>query len=247
MSKYRFNQIVNTYDSLPDGRTNPTSILNYFQEVAQRQIESLGLGVEYLLEHHRAWVLVKYEIDYHKYPKAEEEIIVETEPTGINRFEAYREFHLYSLDGEELVTGRSVWVYIDTESKKMVRINEEKDLMEAFYKDKPKIIRIPRLERVSDFDHETSFKIRYLDIDVNYHVNNVKYLSWALEVLPLDIVKNNEIKKLTIYFKEQAFYGERVFVKGKEINPLEYRINVEKEDGTVLSELKIEGRKIQES
>ena len=41
--------------------------------------------------------------------------------------------------------------------------------------------------------HHANFKVRYGDIDSNMHVNNVRYVEWAIESLPLDIVLNYEI------------------------------------------------------
>lgn len=239
---YQFNKIINTYESIPDTTINPTVPLNYFQEAAQRQLESLGLGVEFLLRKNLGWILVKYEIDYYKYPKAEEEVIIETEPTSYNRFEAFRRFSIKSKEGEELISGKSVWVLIDTKTRKLVQMTNVKELENLLSKDGEKY-RIPRLTKVDDFDNQKTFSVRYLDIDINYHVNNVKYLAWALEGLPLDIVLENEIKKLIIIYKEQAYYGEKVVVRTKELEELKWRINIEREDGTVLCEIEIVGRK----
>ena len=50
--------------------------------------------------------------------------------------------------------------------------------------------KIPKLERLEEFKYEESFKVRYTDIDSNNHVNNTKYIDWAIETLPEDIVNN---------------------------------------------------------
>lgn len=240
---FQYNQVINTYDVLPDGSLYPTVPLDYFQESAQRQLEELGIGVEYLFGNHLGWILVKYEVDYFKYPKAGEEVIIETEPIGFNRFEALRRFSIKNKAGENLITGKSIWVLVDTETRKLLRVSEIEDLKALMDGDEGEIFKIPRLKKITDYDHKKEFDVRYSDIDINRHVNNVKYLTWALESLPLELVKKYEIEKLRILYKEQAFYGEKVVVKSKEIEPLLWRINVENTDGAVLSEIEILGRK----
>ena len=44
------------------------------------------------------------------------------------------------------------------------------------------------------------FHIRYLDIDLNMHVSNIKYVEFILETVPVDIVLNYKMKKIKIKF-----------------------------------------------
>ena len=49
-------------------------------------------------------------------------------------------------------------------------------------------IKLAKLEKLTKEMNKNNFKVRYGDIDSNMHVNNVKYVEWAIESLPLDIV-----------------------------------------------------------
>ena len=42
------------------------------------------------------------------------------------------------------------------------------------------------------------------------HVNNVKYVEWAVESLPLEIVSNYELKELSVVFEKECRYGAEV-------------------------------------
>ena len=57
---------------------------------------------------------------------------------------------------------------------------------------------------------EKSFDVRYSDIDTNMHVNNVKYVSWALETVPKDIVLNYELKNVKVTYEKETTYGETI-------------------------------------
>ena len=48
------------------------------------------------------------------------------------------------------------------------------------------------------------------DIDTNGHVNNVKYVVWALDALEYDFVKNNKVKELLVNFDSEVLPGQSV-------------------------------------
>lgn len=242
---YQYKTKINTYESTPDARMSPVVPLEFFQEAAQRQLEDMDLGLDFLRKNHLAWILVKYEVDYHHYPKAEENVIVETEPLGLNRFEACRRFEVLSEDGERLISGKSIWMLANTETGRPLRINEVEELR-SLIDPEDEVFRIGRLQKIETFDNEAVYRVRYFDIDINHHVNNVKYLNWAIESLPLDVVRQYEIKKLRIIYKAQAFYGENVVVKTVSLDDDVWRIDICKEDGQILCEIEITGRRREE-
>ena len=45
---------------------------------------------------------------------------------------------------------------------------------------------------------------------MNGHVNNIVYISWAVEALDFDFLKNKTPKNMDIYFKHDVKYGEDV-------------------------------------
>ena len=42
------------------------------------------------------------------------------------------------------------------------------------------------------------------------HVNNVRYVEWAIESIPLDIVLNYQLKELTVVFEKECRYGTEI-------------------------------------
>ena len=68
---------------------------------------------------------------------------------------------------------------------------------------------VQELERV---DFCKKFNIRYSDIDSNGHVNNANYFEWAIESVPVDIVKNHSIKNIKVVFEKETTYGNSILV-----------------------------------
>ncbi len=233
--KTTYDLRVTTYHTGPDGVLRAPVVLDYFQESAQRQLEDLGIGLDYTGKNHWAWILVKYEIEFYRYPKAEEEVTVETEAVGFRGFEAYRRFALKRGD-ETLVEGKSVWVLADTETGKLVRVKNIEEITKSLG-ETGQVYKVGRMKKLTEAKLSKEYDVRYEDIDINRHVNNVRYLVWAIEALPPEVVKAYEIKRVSIVYKEQSFYGERVEVFTEETED-GYRIDIMR-DGTLLTQIKI--------
>ena len=67
--------------------------------------------------------------------------------------------------------------------------------------------KIHPLERI---DYAEEFKVRYDDIDVNQHVNNMNYIVWAFEALPKEFKDKYKIKTLDMLYKKEIQYGNTV-------------------------------------
>ena len=58
--------------------------------------------------------------------------------------------------------------------------------------------------------NKNHFKVRYGDIDSNMHVNNVKYVEWAVESLPLEVILNYQLEELSVIFEKECRYGAEI-------------------------------------
>lgn len=184
-----------------------TSIMDYFCDIGGKQSEELGVGIEHLTERNLAWVFYKYNIKVHRYPKYGEKIRISTIASGFKKFYASRSYEILDENNEKIVEGQGVFLLIDLERRRAVRIPEEYYITYGIDRDVENQIDISKLEKMSEPMHLNEFKVRYSDIDSNKHVNNSKYVEWAIESIPLEIVLNYEMKDLSIIFTKECSYG----------------------------------------
>ncbi|MCY6485294.1 thioesterase [Clostridium aestuarii] len=192
-----------------------TSLIDYFGDIAIHQSETLNIGMDYLKENNIAWILYKWDIKVKRYPKFREKIKIGTQPYGIKKFYAYRNFYILSEDGEKIVTADSVWMLIDTVKRKPIKINGFLKNTFGLTDDDNKILKIHKLNKIDKIDNEVDFRIRYSDIDTNGHVNNEKYAAWLIESVPLDIVLNHTLENIKITYRKETKYGETIKVLTK--------------------------------
>ena len=61
-------------------------------------------------------------------------------------------------------------------------------------------------------------RVEYADLDVNGHVNNVRYVEWALETMGAEHHTAHEVAEMEIHFRSEAVYGDTVVIRTAQID-----------------------------
>jgi len=209
---------INYYDVDYKLKCKLSSIVNFLCDIGNEQAESVGDTIENLTERNSAWVFYKYDIRMTEYPKYREVINIETTPAGFNKFYAFRNYKITKSNGEVIGEAVALFFLIDIEKRRPKRISNEQ--LKAY--DSEDIanvsIEMDKISELEGVDCEKVFNIRYSDIDSNEHVNNVKYIEWAIESVPLNIVKEYTLKRVKVIFEKEAKYGHNVTVEAQIVN-----------------------------
>ena len=218
-----------------------SSIINYFCDIGTKQSEELGVGIDYLTERRLAWVFYRYDINIKRYPKFGEKIKVVTKAKSFKKFYASREYEIYDENNEKIVDGEGIFLLINIDKRRAVRIPDDQYTAYGVELDEKSDIKIEKLEKLQEVTSKNFFKVRYGDIDSNMHVNNVRYVEWAVESLPLEIVLNYELKDLSVVFEKECKYGAEIiasYVLREDNDELIVLHKIENDEGTELSILK---------
>ncbi len=224
-----------------------TSLIDFLGDIATDQSEKLGIGMDYLFSKGLGWVLYKWDIKVYSYPHYGEKIVIKTIPYGFRRFYAYRIFEIYNQSRQLIAEAKSIWFLVNIEKKKPVRI--ETNMYEAYgiAEDCKDTLQIEDISKPENIQEEKIFNVRYSDIDTNKHVNNSKYVSWAIEVVPLDLVLNYSLKGIKVTYQKETKYGEAVSSK-VQINNIEDRVvcnhSIEDREGNILALLETRWEKV---
>ena len=187
-----------------------SSIINYFCDIGSKQSEELGVGIDYLTERRLAYVFYRYDIKVNRYPKYGEKIKVVTMAKSFKKFYASRAYEIYDENNEKIVDGEGIFLLINIDRRRAVRIPEDQYIAYGVDIENCPDIKVTKLEKLTKEMNKNNFKVRYGDIDSNMHVHNVKYVEWAVESLPLEIVSNYELKELSVVFEKECRYGAEV-------------------------------------
>jgi medium-chain acyl-[acyl-carrier-protein] hydrolase len=203
---------VHHYEVDRNGRIFVASIMNYLEDSAASHAESLNIGMDYLLENKIAWVIYKWDVKFNKYARVTDKLNVRTKPYSIRKFYAYRQYEVLSSEGEVIVSANSLWFLINVDKRRPTKINEHMCRQFGMGPEDNGQLEFEKLSAPENSSLEKEFSVRYADIDTNKHVNNVRYISWALETVPHEILENCTLKELKINYEKETSYGEDVRV-----------------------------------
>lgn len=209
--QYRRDYFVHYYDTDIRKQLTITGLMRYMEDIALLHSESVGLGLDFYYRNDVAWMLYKYDIMIKKLPFFMETINVMTEPINLARFYAYRFFEVTDTHSNEiLATANSLWFFMDTKARRPTKITNY--IAEGYRVplDTKKELSIEDPSTVAEYSLVKEFMIRFGDIDTNNHVNNIKYVEWALEVIPFEIFHDYDIRRLKVIYKKEGSYGKRI-------------------------------------
>jgi len=197
-----------TYETDFNNRLRISSVLNYMQEVAANNAEDLGFGFKKFTEQGIFWVLSRVHIEMVSYPVIGEPLIVETWPKSLISPFALRDFLFYNETGETIGKATTAWLIINRESMRPVR---PEPVMEGIVRNEIRhaIQTMPdKIVTPETMSHVGTVIPSYSDIDVNQHVNNVKYMEYVLNTYPESALRNRMITGLQINFLQECRFGE---------------------------------------
>jgi medium-chain acyl-[acyl-carrier-protein] hydrolase len=187
---------------------------NHMLNAADYHSRERGYGMTYLNTIRRTWVLSRLAIEMEEMPKAYDRFFVETWVESAMRYFTSRNFAVTSAkDGRPLGFGRSVWAMIDTDSRQPADILSVRDGLINKYieNDKPCPIDKPGRVKVGhDVTEVRTIDTYYHDVDVNGHINSVKYIEHVLDLYDLDWYRHHRLKRLDIAYVAESHQGDRL-------------------------------------
>lgn len=203
--KYSFTSRIRYSEIGENRKLTLPALINYYQDCSNFQSEEIGLGIDWLNEAKRAWVLAAWQIHINRYPAMGEQTVISTWAYDFKSFQGMRSFTMEDDKGELLAYANSNWVYMNLETGHPERIPQEVvdnyGLTEGFQADfGPRKIQIPK----DGGKTSESFTVMEYHLDTNHHVNNGQYIQMAQGYLPADF----EVRKMRAEYKQQAYLGD---------------------------------------
>lgn len=204
------------------------SLVQMLNTTSMYHTVSLGLAPDYMEEMGLVWVLYSWKLHLEEGDYYAKTLRFRTFALFQKDIYSHRYFYVVDEEGRTVGYAVSVWIVIDGEKRKMVKIPPH---VQDFYHDKidPSLSPVQK-EIVAGIDtkplkkrrnpvytHEKAFEIRFHDIDSNDHVNNTVYIGWAMDSLTTDqnegFLLDHVPEDLSIVYKKEKRPGGNVLVK----------------------------------
>lgn len=217
---------------------------NHLLNAAGKHSQRRGWGIGALNETQHTWVLSRLCIEMYEMPKQYETIIIKTWVEGVMKLFTSRNFSILRPDGTPYGYARSIWAMIDMQDRKPC------DLLQLYDGDILNYV-VPEEENVCPIEGHGRFRFKdptlvrtidtyYSDVDINGHINSIKYIEHILDLIPQERFEEQQLRRLEIAYKSEAYMGDRLsfYVQdGQDANEME--IEVRKNESEVTCQVKI--------
>ena len=210
---------------------------NHMLNAADFHSTHRGFGMKRLMTMQRSWVLSRLAIEMNEMPQQYTKFKVETWVENAMRYFTSRNFAVVAGDeqGTILGYGRSIWAMIDTETRQPTDIFSIDDGAISDWIERDKPCPIDKGGRVRMTDQTTFVReidTYYNDVDINGHINSVKYIEHVLDLWPLDWYREHAIRRFEIAYVAEAHAGDRLSFYREQTADDEYCVRICK-DGDI--------------
>jgi len=209
---------------------------NHLLNAAGKHSQRRGWGIGALNESRHTWVLSRLCIEMQEYPRQYEDFQVSTWVESVMKLFTNRNFSITRPDGTAYGYARSIWAMIDLDTRKPC------DLFNLYDGDIVNYIVDPE-EAICPIEGHGRFRFKdaelvrtidtyYSDVDINGHINSIKYIEHILDLFPGERFARQFIQRFEIAYKMESYLGDKLSFYRQEVDENEIDIEIRKNVGT---------------
>lgn len=198
------------------GEVTPAAMMALFEETAVSHCDVTGWDVFRLRREGFGWILLEGGFEMTRYPRYGERFTIETWLSGARLFYGLRGFEVKGDDGSTIGRAWSLWTFYDLARRRPAPVLD--DILAAWKPD-PAVSPSRRSTRTAGDESascppipspKAAIEVRPLDIDTNGHVNNVRYLEWAVGAVPATVRDGYRLSSVEGRYLHEVKEGRRV-------------------------------------
>lgn len=212
------------------GRVRVTKLLNAMFSAANRHAEVRGFGATSSL----GWVIARMAVHIERIPMQREFLHIETWIRNLYHGFTDRCVRLVDEAGNELASMITTFAMIDLKSRSAVDLNGDIGVAMngCLVPDEPLALRrIPSINRTPVEDVTFRRRPHYSDIDINGHMNSIRYIDHIFDAMPIDYIKSHDLTDIVVAYMQEGAATEELSYGIKQLGENHYIVQVTKENG----------------
>lgn len=192
-----------------------------------------GFGMDLLQSEHKTWVLSRLALELTERPKMYQRFTISTWVESCMRFFTNRNFQLTADNGHIIGYGRSIWAMIDTQTRQPQDIFAMHDgaIRQWLEPDNPcPIAPSSRVKMTAEAQLADTIKTHYNDVDINGHINSVKYIEHVLDLFTPEWHAQHDIRRFEIAYVAESHGGDTLSLYTEQPAENETNISVRHEE-----------------
>ncbi len=207
---------------------------NHLLNASGNHASERKFNIEHLIDY--SWVLSRLVVEIDQMPMQNEQFSVQTWVENVQRLFTSRNYTIIDETGQAIGHGRSIWALINLETRKpqdLVHFNDGQ-LAPYLFPEKTSPIDGPgRVKLSKDAPCVYTHTASYSDIDLNGHLNSIRYIEHLLNTFEMDFHKKYVLKRFEIAYSAECYAGDTISIYREEVAPQQYNLEVRRPDGAV--------------
>ena len=204
---------VRTYESDANGMLYPAALCGYLQEAAGNHARSLGFSIEQMNAQGLTWMLSRLRLEIQRFPTRRDKLEVETWPSGSEGLLAHRDFLVRDGSGREVARATTAWLIIDVARRRPTRIPSPITSLPLSRRERALAGTDERLPSIEHCQWEAGVQVRWSDLDVNRHTNNIRYVAWVMDCTPSKVLEAKKLAALDVDFVAESSLEEQLRIR----------------------------------
>lgn len=215
VGKYEFG--IDAYLTDFRGKATLPMIGGFMLQAATKHAEERGFGYSAMTSQQRVWVLSRIAIELFEYPKNDTVMHINTWVASVNRLFTERHFSFEDENGNKIGYAKSLWASIDLKTRRPTNVLELYGLSDYVTDNDCPIEDMAKIPLLKD-NHELAaqFTVKYSDVDINKHLNSMKYIEHFVDVFDIEMFKEREIRRIEINYVSEGKYGTKLDILRRE-------------------------------
>ncbi|KAI4386507.1 hypothetical protein MLD38_004435 [Melastoma candidum] len=213
---YRQTVVIRSYEVGPDKTATVESILNLLQETALNHVWMSGLlsngfgATHGMMKNNLIWVVSRMHVKVDHYPIWGEVVEIDTWVGASGKNGMRRDWLIRGqASGIVFAKATSTWVMMNQQTRRLSKMPKEVRAELAPWFIEKKAIQEDDPEKIVKLDNKATYvnsdlKPKRGDLDMNHHVNNVKYVGWMLETIPEDFLETHHLSSIILEYRREC-------------------------------------------
>lgn len=215
------------------GKATLPMIGGFMLQAATQHAEERGFGYSCMVSKQRVWVLTRMNIQLSGYPDNDTQIKLHTWVSDVNKLFTERCFAFEDQNGNYFGYARSLWASIDIQTRRATNVLELEGMTDFISDKECPIDSAGKIVPAKDSELADSFIVKYSDIDINKHLNSMKYIEHFVDIFPLELYQKKEIKGFEINYITEGKYASELSIFKKEISDNIYSLDMRHDDKAI--------------
>jgi len=212
-STFEKNWEINFTQCYSNARIRYSDLSNLLQLTAGEHATIAGFGFREMAKNNQTWVLSRIRFEINRLPKWMDIVTIKTWIQHLEGAKSTRNFDVY-VNNQLYVTATSYWAVINTVKRGpeelAIALGDFKTFPERHSTQKP----FSKLNLAQTVKPIENYTVKISDLDIVNHANNVKYLDWCMDRLPMELVLTNQIVSIEMNYLRELRYNDRVEISG---------------------------------